>query len=148
MCLIEKYNANEEKSFMRGEIIHTIFHNANEHFSIVKIKIHETNEDYKEDEIVIKGHFSNLQSGMVYSFFGQMENHPKFGTQYNIEHYQTYIPSDEDGLISYLSSDLFYGVGEKTAKRIVDHLGIHAIRKIIDNPEIIYEVPSINKKTA
>src|SRR5690625_4718947 len=146
MFFEEQSDQSEEKGYIQGEILYTIFHNENEHFSIAKIKIHQTNEEYQENEIVVKGYFSNLQEGIVYTFFGQIENHPKFGEQYNIHSYKTYIPSDKDGLITYLSSDLFYGIGKKTAQRIVAYLGTNAIHKILNNPEIIHEIPRLNVK--
>src|SRR5690625_491334 len=90
-----------KQGFVKGEILYTIFHNEHEHFSIAKLKVHETNEDYDEKEIVVKCYFSNLQEGIVYSFFGQIENHPKFGKQYHVNRYQTFIPNDSDGLVSY-----------------------------------------------
>src|SRR5690625_4728826 len=148
MFFEEQSDQSEEKGYIQGEILYTIFHNENEHFSIAKIKIHQTNEEYQENEIVVKGYFSKLQEGTIYSFFGQIENHPKFGRQYHINSYQTYIPTDKDGLIAYLSSELFYGIGEKTARRIIEYLGVHAINKILNQPEIINDIPQLNKKTA
>src|SRR5699024_12762370 len=58
-----------------------------------------------------------------YLFYGQFENHVKFGMQFAVQAYQTYIPDTKEGLVAYLSSDLFYGVGKKTAERIIDQLG-------------------------
>ena len=63
----------DKRGFIKGEILFTIFENEAEHFSIAKIKIHETNEDYAEKDIVGKGYFSNLQIGVVYQFFGHLE---------------------------------------------------------------------------
>jgi len=137
----------DETGYIQGELMYTIFHNESEHFSIAKIKIHATNENYDEDEIVGKGYFSKLQEGMVYSFYGTFENHPKFGKQYNIHAYETYIPDTIDGLCAYLSSDLFYGIGKKTAQRIIDYLGQDAITKIIQNPDVVQTIPGLNKET-
>src|SRR5690625_2761389 len=124
---MEQSNYSEEAKYIKGELLYTIFHNEAEHFSIAKIRIHDTNEDYKEEEIVGKGYFAHLQEGTVYSFYGEIERHPRFGLQYNITSYETYIPNSKDGLITYLSSDLFYGIGEKTASKIIDYLGEDAI---------------------
>lgn len=151
MSLDDRMNeseGNEEQKYIQGELLYTIFHNESEHFTIAKFKVIATNEDYKEKEIVGKGYFSNLQEGTIYSFFGEFEKHPKFGLQYSIHSYQTYIPDSREGLIAYLSSDLFYGVGKKTAQRIIDHLGETAISKILDQPEVLNEVPGLKKETA
>ncbi|WP_163970089.1 SF1B family DNA helicase RecD2 [Oceanobacillus halotolerans] len=141
-------NQPNDRSYIKGELIYTIFHNEEEHFSIAKIKIHDTNEDYKAKDIVAKGHFSNLQEGTIYQFYGSFEEHPKFGTQFKVETYQTFIPDTKDGLIAYLSSDLFYGIGKKTATRIVDILGENAISKILNDPDVLKEVPNLKQDKA
>lgn len=146
MAIEEYENNHEEISYIRGELLYTIFHNKDAHFSIAKIKIHKTNENYKEKEIVVKGYFAKLQDGTVYTFQGEFEKHEKFGLQYKIHAFQTYIPTSEEGVVDYLSSDLFYGVGKKTAEKIVAHLGTNAVQKIINDPECLTAVPNLNKK--
>lgn len=141
---LEKSNT---KGFVQGEIVFTIYENANEHFSIAKIKIHDTNEDYKEQEIVGKGHFINLQKGVSYQFYGQLTHHAKFGVQYDITSYQTFVPETEEAVIAYLSSDIFHGIGKKTAESIVEHLGENAIKKILEQPNLLDDIPNLNKKT-
>lgn len=135
-------------SFIRGELLHIIYENEMEHFRIAKIKVLDSNEEKIEKEVVIKGHFSHLQKGAAYVFYGQLVHHAKFGLQYDVESFQTYIPETKEGLIAYLSSDLFYGVGKRIAKKIVDHLGENAISKIMDDPDILLDVPGLQKTTA
>lgn len=137
-----------KKGYIRGVVLHTIFENESENFSIIRIKIEETNEDFEEKEIVAKGYLTQLQEQTSYYFYGDFEDHSKFGIQYRVDSYQTFIPDTKEGLISYLSSDLFYSVGKKTAAKIVSELGINAISKILDDPECLDTVPGLNKKTA
>ncbi|MUK87015.1 ATP-dependent RecD-like DNA helicase [Ornithinibacillus sp. L9] len=137
-----------EKEYIKGELLYTIFKNDAEHFSIVKIKIHDTNTSYREKEIVAKGYFSSLQEGNIYYFYGEFENHPRYGTQYHVSSYQTFIPDTTDGLIAYLSSDLFYGIGKKTAKKIVSHLGETAVSKILNDENALSSVPGLKKENA
>ena len=49
-------------------------------------------------------------------------------------------------MVQYLASDLFKGIGKRTAEKIVDHLGEHAISKIMDDPEALNGV--VNKQKA
>lgn len=147
MVLDEQSTYEKEPGYIQGELLHTIFHNESEHFSIAKIKIHATNEDFSEKEIISKGYFSKLLEATEYKFYGKLEKHTKYGLQYNVDSYETFIPSSRDGLIGYLSSDLFYGIGKKTAERIVDHLGETAISKILNDPSIVDEVPRLKKET-
>src|SRR5699024_6449003 len=72
--------------------------------------------------------------------------HPKFGLQYQVDAFQTVKPSSKDGLITYLSSDLFQGVGKKTAQKIVDHLGETAISAILNDPTVLDSVPGLGKE--
>src|SRR5690625_4234442 len=142
------FDNEEERGYIKGEILFTIFENEAEHFSIAKLKINDTNEDFEEKEIVGKGYFANLQEGSTYFFYGKLIDHPKFGTQYEVESFETFVPATEDGLISYLSSDLFPGVGNKSAKAIVDKFGEDAINEILKNPKEVYQIPYLNNKTA
>lgn len=147
--MTESLFENENKrGFIKGEILFTIFENEAEHFSIAKLKVNDTNELFDEKEIVAKGYFANLQEGSTYFFYGKLIQHPKFGTQYEVESFETFVPATEDGLISYLSSDLFPGVGEKIAKSIVDKFGEDAINEILKNPKEVYQIPHLNNKTA
>lgn len=138
----------QNNGYIRGELLYTIFQNEVENFSIAKLKIIETNEAYEEKEIVGKGHFINLQEGVQYTFYGSFKHHAKYGLQYEVNRYETFIPDTRDGLVTYLSSDHFYGIGKKTAERIVETLGDNAISKIINDPSVVQKVPKLSKKGA
>src|SRR5699024_8546706 len=106
------------KGFIQGEIIFTIFENHAEHFSIAKIKIHDTNEAYEEKEIVGKGHFTNLQNGVVYQFFGELVHHTKFGLQYDITAYKTFVPETKEAVMVYYAIDIYCSVGIEIVQEI------------------------------
>ena len=52
--------ASDEAVFIVGRPVVTIFHNPDNLFSIVKMKITKTNSGYEDKEIVIKGSFPPL----------------------------------------------------------------------------------------
>lgn len=137
----------EEKGFIHGELIFTIYENVEEHFTIAKIKVTDTNEDYNDKEIVAKGHFTNLQQGMRYEFFGELITHGTYGKQYQVHAYQTFVPETKDGVVAFLSSDIFAGIGKKSAESIVDVLGENAVNKILEDPKVLDDVPRIREKT-
>ncbi|MCA0969983.1 ATP-dependent RecD-like DNA helicase [Halobacillus litoralis] len=140
--------SNEERPYVKGELSRMIFHNESEHFSIALIHVKETNEDFKEKKLVIKGHFSPLEEGETYIFYGAFQQHKKFGEQYVVEMYNRVLPETKEGLVHYLSSDLFHGIGKKTAERIVDHLGEKAISKVMEDRDVLKEVPKLAKEKA
>ncbi|WP_138415620.1 SF1B family DNA helicase RecD2 [Aquibacillus sediminis] len=145
---MEDNNTVRHDGYIKGELIQTIFMNEDEHFCIAKINISETNEQLKGKEIVVKGYFSRLEPGETYVFKGQFENHKKFGQQYQVHQYHRYIPTDEEGLVAYLSSDLFYGIGKKTAKKIIEQLGLNAISKILQDADVLTEVRGLSREKA
>ena len=55
------------------------------------------------------------------------------------------MPQTKDAIISYLSSDLFKGIGKKTAQNIVNTLGENAINDILTDPSVLENVPSLAK---
>lgn len=137
----------EALPFVTGSVINTIFRNEAEHFSIVRIKITKTNLDYQDKEIIVKGYFDQLQDQTAYCFYGVMEKHPRYGSQLKVQSYETILPTTKDGLVQYLSSDLFYGVGKKSALKIVEKLGENAVSKIMDDPSVLDGVSGVSKET-
>ncbi|MBM7554665.1 ATP-dependent RecD-like DNA helicase [Thalassobacillus pellis] len=137
----------EEEGYIKGTLNRMIFHNDTEHFSIASIRVSDTNEKIEEKELVVKGYFSPLEEGESYLFQGDMQHHPKFGKQYQVHFYKRVLPDTKDGLIAYLSSDLFQGIGKKTAEKIYQHLGSQAVSAILNDKTVLTKVPGLKKQT-
>ncbi|MFJ8516331.1 SF1B family DNA helicase RecD2 [Lysinibacillus xylanilyticus] len=132
------------KFFILGRPIVSIFHNAQNMYSIVRVKIQETNLQYEDKEIIVVGYFPPLQMDEQYRFTGIMKQHPKYGVQFQIETFTKEVPATEQGIIHYLSSDLFVGIGRKTAETIVEKLGANALRLILEDPNALDDVPRLS----
>ncbi|AWE09295.1 ATP-dependent RecD-like DNA helicase [Lysinibacillus sp. 2017] len=132
------------KLFILGHPIVTIFHNATNMYSIIRVKIKETNIQYDEKEIIVVGYFPQLAEDELYRFTGHMKSHPKYGMQFQIDTFEKEVPTTEQGVVHYLSSDLFTGIGRKTAELIVEKLGVDAINKILNDPSALDAVPRLN----
>ncbi|HIX43876.1 hypothetical protein QI30_13285 [Kurthia sp. 3B1D] len=133
----------EEPLFVVGRPVVSIFHNKENLFSIIKLKIQETNLDYKEKEIIVAGYFPQVDTEAMYRFQGNLKQHPKYGLQFQATSFEKEIPATEVGVIQYLSSDLFPGIGKRTAELIVEKLGPNAIKKIIEEPDALDNVPRL-----
>ncbi|PYF08821.1 SF1B family DNA helicase RecD2 [Ureibacillus chungkukjangi] len=132
------------KLFILGRPIVSIFHNATNMYSIVRVKIQETNLQYDDKEIIVVGYFPKLNEEELYRFTGVLKTHPKYGQQFQVETFVKEVPATEQGIIHYLSSDLFSGIGRKTAEIIVEKLGVDAIRIIMEDPYALDSVPRLN----
>lgn len=138
----------DSKKFIKGKLIVMIFHNEETLYSVARIRIKETNEQYEDKEVVVAGYFPYIHEDEIYTFFGYLHQHPRHGLQYQVHHFRKELPQSEDGVIQYLSSDLFEGIGKKTAKKIVDALGERAISKILENPSVLDTVPKLQAEKA
>ncbi|MDQ0158716.1 SF1B family DNA helicase RecD2 [Alkalibacillus salilacus] len=136
-----------EQYFVKGQLNQMIFQNQQTQFSIASISVEDTDLELDEQELVVKGHFPALTHGNDYIFYGQMQTHPKFGEQLSVFTYEKELPKTEDSLVKYLSSDLFYGIGQKTAKKIVDTLGINAVDDILRDESKLDEVIGVKSET-
>ena len=138
------------KNYIKGNYRQTIF-NSNNGYIIGLFKIKETNDENLQDfinkTITFTGYFADLTMDDTYLFYGELIEHPRYGTQYQVNEYERVKIEDKEGLVEFLSSDLFPKVGLKMAHRIVDTLGLDAIDKILEEPSILNIVPKIPKKT-
>lgn len=139
---------DQSKLFMKGRHIVTIFHNDQNLYSVVRIRVDETNAVYDEKEAVIVGYFPPIHEHETYVFYGKLKDHPRFGQQFAVDHFQKDMPQTKEGIISYLSSNLFQGIGKKTAETIVKTIGDHAISKILANPSLLDTIPKLSGEKA
>ncbi|WAA13937.1 ATP-dependent RecD-like DNA helicase [Fervidibacillus halotolerans] len=133
---------------MKGRPIVTIFHNEQNLYTVLKIKVEETSENYTEKNAVVTGYFPKLHSEEQYVFYGTLKKHPKYGLQFVSTHYRKDMPKTKQGIIQYLSSELFKGIGKKTAEKIVETLGEDAISRILENPSLLDTVPKLSSDKA
>lgn len=137
---------NTEAIFIVGRPVVTIFHNPDNLFSIVKMKISKTNSGYEDKEIVIKGNFPPLANEDDYRLTGRLVNHATYGKQFDVHTFTKEMPETETGIVHYLSGDLFPGIGRKTADTIVKTLGKDAIKQILENPDVLDRVPKLSEE--
>lgn len=138
-------------TYIKGTYKRKIFA-SNDGFVVGLIKIKETNDqdlmDYVGKDFTFTGLFAELKIDENYVFYGNVIDNPKYGIQYKVNKYEVIMPEDKDGLIIFLSSDIFPGVGEVTAKLIVEALGENSLKKIMDDYENLLVVPKMTVKKA
>ena len=81
-----------------------------------------------------------------YELSGEYIRHPKYGTQFKIESYKKILPTHEDAIIHFLSSDTFPTIGKQTARQIYELLGDTCLEQIKEDYSILYQIPKLNQK--
>ena len=98
-------------------------------------------------EIEAMGYFPVLNVGDICKSQAQFEEYQGYGYRIHLlDVPEIILPSTEEELIKYIKRQKIRGVGEESAKKIVNTLGISAITKINEDPEIIDEVPGMTAK--
>ena len=136
------------KDFVKGIFRQSIFR-SDKGYIIGLLKVSETNiiemQEYVNKTITFTGYFADLNENEKYIMYGEITNHPKYGFQFNVKESERVKPEDKDGIIEFLSSDLFKGIGEKMAQRIVDVLGDEALDLILEDKTCLYTVPKLSE---
>lgn len=139
------------KNYIKGKFTRTIF-SSNNGYVIGLLKVQDTNDeemmDYIDKTVTFTGYFADLKQDDMYYLYGSSMEHPKYGFQYQVTEYERVKPEGKDGVIEFLSSDLFPGIGEKMAKRIVDTLGENTLDRILEEEECLALVPKLSTAKA
>ncbi len=136
------------KDYIKGIFRQDIFR-SDKGYIIGLLKVLDTNimdlKDYINKVITFTGYFAELNENEKYIMYGETVLHPKYGMQFSVKEYERVKPEDKDGVIEFLSSDLFKGIGEKMAIRIVNTLGTNAIDMILQDKTCLYQVPRLSE---
>ena len=134
--------------YIKGIYKQSIF-KSDKGYIIGLFRVLETNMpdmlEYVNKTITFTGYFADLIENDKYIFYGNLVDHPKYGLQFSVSEYERVKPSDREGIIEFLSSSLFYGIGESMAKKIVDKLGDDALNLIIKDKTCLYQVPRLSE---
>ncbi|MDA3130800.1 ATP-dependent RecD-like DNA helicase [Aliibacillus thermotolerans] len=135
-----------EESFITGTAVHIIFRNEENGYSVVLVRVKDSFPKLEAKKVTVVGYFPAIEKNERYRFEGYFKEHPRFGNQYYVTYYQKEIPTETEALITYLSSDRFPGIGEKTAATLVEKFGKDVISIILDDPEKLTKIPHMNEK--
>ncbi len=124
---------------LTGVIERLTFHNPENGYTVAKVAT-------PRGLITAVGNMAGIHVGASVEMRGEWAHHPKFGRQFKVDSHHTALPATAAGVEKYLGSGLIKGVGPVTAKRIVSHFGVDALRIIDDEPDRLKEVPGVGKK--
>lgn len=137
-------------NYIQGKIKAVIYHNKDNSYTIIKVKVTEATEKMglfdDTDYLTVTGYFPQPIRGEEIRFFGTFKEHNRYGLQYVVKNYEKISDTSVPGLIEYLASGLFKGVGIKTATQIVEVLGTNLIKMVIADKSVLSKVPKLSNK--
>lgn len=134
-----------DKRYIVGTLYKEIYRNEINGYMVALFKIKDKNIDFDNDIINITGVLPKINEKKEYTLYGNMVTHPKYGPQFAVDSFEIRLPSKEEELVTFLSSDLF-PIGEKTAEKIVALYHEDTINKILENKDCLQMIPRLNEK--
>ena len=93
------------------------------------------------NNITVVGFFDRaVYEGEEYELEGDYVKDKNYGLQFKFTKFARKAIDNAYGIVAYLSSDLFPGIGIKIAKMVVEKLGVDAIELIKHNPDVLNEI--------
>lgn len=133
-------------TYIKGIFIDDIYINETNGYMVGLLRVKESDDLNQINKIVtFTGIFDELKYKANYKMVGEFVKHNKYGMQFNVESYELVMPTDEEEIIAFLSSDLF-PIGEKTAEKIVCKLGKDTINIILNDPHALDDIPRLTLK--
>ena len=122
-----------------GKVTEIIYTNEENGYSVVMF-------DTDSDAFVAVGIFPPISEGEMLKLTGEFKENKRYGEQFAVENVDFVRPEDEYGIIKYLSSGLFKGIGERLAREIVNMFGSETLTILDERPERLIEVAGIGRK--
>ncbi len=132
--------------YIKGIYKRTIYNRDNYTVGLIKVKDNDFDPGLNDKTITFTGYFSEINIDDHLLLNGEFTVHNKYGDQFLTHSYEIIIPEEKDGIVSFLSSDIFKGIGEAKAQKIYDALGNDTIKIIINNPEELSKIKGLTKK--
>ena len=133
-------------AYIKGIFIQDIYSNSTNGYTVGLLRVKESDIPEEVNKVVtFTGTFNELKYKTTYKMEGNFVEHNKYGHQFLVDSYELVLPTEEEEIIDFLSSDIF-PIGETTAKKIVDRLGNDAINKILENKECLLGISRLPAK--
>lgn len=126
---------------VKGYVEEIIFRNIDNGYCVLLI-----NAD--NNLVTAVGVFPPVEEGEYLEMTGEYVVNNKFGEQFNVSECKIVQPDSVESIYRYLSSGLFYGVGEVTAKNIVNTFGARSLEYIEKDPVKLSQVKGLSLKKA
>jgi len=137
--LAEKQN---ETTAIQGTISRITYHNPETHYTVARL-----DEDGGPGTTVV-GTLFPVAEGEEIKVTGVWKRHPRYGLQFQVEHWEKIDPATIDGIEKYLGSGMIKGIGPTYAKRLVAAFGLDTLRILSEQPLRILDVDGIGEVRA
>jgi exodeoxyribonuclease V alpha subunit len=127
---------------LTGEVRRIIYRNTENGYTVLEL-IDETGT-----ETAAVGVLPLCSPGERVELTGNYVEHKSYGRQFKADSCVIIAPASLSALQNYLASGFIKGVGEATAKNIVEHFGMEALDVLENHPDRLAGLPGIGPARA
>ena len=136
-------------SEIKGKLSKIIFHNNQNGYTVGLLKVKESDiENLVNKTVTFTGSLPDLNEIDTYIMTGNLTNHEKYGSQFQVKSINRIMPQETDAMIDILSSNLFKGIGKKTAEKLVSVFKEKTFDVILNDTGNLLLIPGISEKQA
>ncbi len=132
---------DERTSELEGIVLSVIYRNPENGYTVLRLT---TNEG----TVTAVGPIPMATPGERLYMQGRWTNHASYGEQFKAEYVERSMPRESSAIFAYLSSGAVKGIGEKTARRIVDLFGSSSLEVLENEPEKLTAIKGITHEKA
>ncbi|MCZ6597358.1 MAG: ATP-dependent RecD-like DNA helicase [Planctomycetota bacterium] len=135
---------------LQGTVERVTYHDPESHYTVLKIRPERGYGDpeavFATERVSAVGTVPAPTEGLRVRLTGRWNTHKTHGRQLELDLFEVLPPLGAEGLVRYLSSRVFQGVGQVLARRIVDKLGPGALGILRGNPAQLEGIPGLRAK--
>jgi exodeoxyribonuclease V alpha subunit len=132
----------KQASILQGTVGRITYHHPETHYTVARLDVDGASS------VTVVGGIYPVAEGEEIKVTGVWKTHPRYGLQFQIEHWQKVVPATLDGIEKYLGSGLIKGIGPAYAKRLVGAFGFDTLKVLSEEPLRILEVEGIGEVRA
>ncbi|HEU4343470.1 MAG TPA: ATP-dependent RecD-like DNA helicase [Candidatus Binatia bacterium] len=128
-----------EQATLQGAIKRITYRHSETHYTVARLEVDGVSD------VTVVGEFFAIAEGEEIKVTGHWKNHPKYGLQFQVAHWEKIDPATVEGMEKYLGSGLIKGIGPIYAKRLVAAFGRDTLRVLSEEPLRILDVDGIGE---
>lgn len=122
---------------IQGTISRITYQHPETHYTVARL------DDDDGPGVTIVGAIFPVSEGEEIKVTGAWKRHPRYGLQFQVDHWEKIDPATIDGIEKYLGSGMIKGIGPIYAKRLVAAFGLDTLKILSEQPLRVMEVDGI-----
>lgn len=131
-----------EKIAVQGTVHKITYHHPDTNYTVLRLDVENA------PGVTVVGTVYPVSEGEEIKVFGFWKTHPRYGQQFQADHWEKVDPATLEGIEKYLGSGMIKGIGPTYARRLVDAFGLETLTILSQEPHRVLEVEGIGAARA